>query len=1552
MWQFIGLLAIGVVYAALFAPARKIYNLLERQGAARRAILWLIVVSISFVPLSIVFATISDRMRESRLADVATDVEPIAAAVARGSLGPLEGNNPGTALVSLLAGAEIERAKNIQYRPLDLLTRGAERLSSEGNLPFFVIDREIRTGEMLRFPAAAPAIDQLAVAIPDQPDAETSEITITIVGPGASRRNLVVDSDVRGLHGWGQGSERVKVEIVQVQPKAVGASAIELRTNKSARIAGFCQVENGKGTALTSEEITRSGLPVRAPASVGERGLLLANGGAYVDFEFSEPVDADRLWFIYTSTDSRALDYHWYGEDIIEFRLEYADGRVADVRTLRHGEEIHSGNLDRSRHADDLTSSVAFTWDRDGASWHADQLKVEFDGIRRIKKIRIRNISGIYGYSVELLGITAGMLLEQKGPDRELPANLNIFGQKMQLRQPLRNALDNFEFAFADRRGMVRAARGKHALQLSGASIDEPDLADVNSGRVVPARCGTLAGLDGDLTLLPVRDRDTVVGSLIIFSPEDDRAFRRGKFIFIPLLFFLFISPMLATAFAESLSRGESVRRKIAVALALGALVPAGALLLILPGSFERARFDTSARRLDAELRLMRERFMRDRENALSMAGQFFKSLREHPRVAPNFVAPARPDLESQLRREISLARTATFGERASFVRLEIKIPGGGTNSWKTIDDFDPPYSLDNVDVQGADYYKIQDSLFLVSVDRWSHDNILARLILGLRVQPTAEAGGRVRLFDLTGAPLDHQEYPAGITREIVANLAENSVRGNRSVVHNADPAAILGVFRDLDTNPAFAYAIFESGGSGQVVLFGIPVSLTLLLGSVAMFAALATLSIARILTERLARPLESLASATENVRGGNVIMPLDMDMNDEVGEIAERFHSLSADLVRRIEHLNELHKGMLTFAGRLNRADVAREASRFAANATNASTAVIMIPDPRGSGWRAYGSNGREKPAHASPLLQQLVAADHWLLFQNDGPEALGFLAGARELLDGSYAMIWAGPIRLGLRSEGFLILAFQRLADLGQRESARVAAGAIAIALENARAYGLAIEDSATQALVPHFFEMKLNESLDRARALGKRVWITRFALPESGHHDWTERIIITVAGRLRRFLERRTGALIGRMGPCELILALEDPGEDVRERIASVFHKTAARMCAKADLPGADLGHVLFPDQGPGLTSLLRSVRKEVAPTPASSTIFALAGAVEIRSEGMLDVLQRAARLLNIDIPILIYGEPDVGKEFLARQMHRMGPRPEAPFVVCPLGQLVPALAEAELFGVQAGAFSGADKTRPGIFEQANGGSLVLSELQECSADVQAKVLRAIQEKVIRRLGSNQSIPLNIRWFATSSIDLSEAVRKGNFRADLYYRIGGALLHIPPVRERRDDIINLCARFLELESPGQPRALSPQAAERLLNHTWPGNLTELRSALMRALVVVGDRTTISADDLEITKLQTLRRVSDLEDEDLKPATVLRSARPNLDRRSADVWNERQSRLLAMLAKGDRITTTDYVRLMNVSNRTGLRDLVELVRKGRLRQEGRKRGTSFKVL
>ncbi|MBB3102591.1 sigma-54-dependent transcriptional regulator [Azomonas macrocytogenes] len=224
---------------------------------------------------------------------------------------------------------------------------------------------------------------------------------------------------------------------------------------------------------------------------------------------------------------------------------------------------------------------------------------------------------------------------------------------------------------------------------------------------------------------------------------------------------------------------------------------------------------------------------------------------------------------------------------------------------------------------------------------------------------------------------------------------------------------------------------------------------------------------------------------------------------------------------------------------------------------------------------------------------------------------------------------------------------------------------------------------------------------------------------------------------------------------------------------------------------------------------------------------------------QSPGMQRLREQIAALATLQADVLILGETGSGKEVVARALHDLSSRSHGPFVAINAGALAESVVESELFGHEPGAFTGAQKRRIGKFEFANGGTLFLDEIESMSMDVQVKLLRLLQERVVERLGGNQLIPLDIRVIAATKEDLRQAADRGRFRADLYYRLNVAPLRIPPLRERQEDVLPLFQHFAETAATrhGLPiRTLTPAQRAPLLQHSWPGNVRELQNTAER--------------------------------------------------------------------------------------------------------------------
>src|SRR5437016_5492432 len=235
-------------------------------------------------------------------------------------------------------------------------------------------------------------------------------------------------------------------------------------------------------------------------------------------------------------------------------------------------------------------------------------------------------------------------------------------------------------------------------------------------------------------------------------------------------------------------------------------------------------------------------------------------------------------------------------------------------------------------------------------------------------------------------------------------------------------------------------------------------------------------------------------------------------------------------------------------------------------------------------------------------------------------------------------------------------------------------------------------------------------------------------------------------------------------------------------------------------------------------------------------------------------MVHIYKKVAKTARIEAPVLIIGESGSGKELVARALHENSTRSRAPFMVINCGALPETLLESELYGHERGSFTGATGSRKGLLEGATGGTVFLDEISETSLSFQVKLLRVIQEREIRRVGSNETIQVDVRLTAATNRDLREMVRAGQFREDLFHRLNVFTIGLPPLRERKQDIPLLASYFIKLfgEKNGKKVRLAADALDAMKAYPWPGNVRELKNMLERAMTF-NDTGVIQLEELE---------------------------------------------------------------------------------------------------
>jgi DNA-binding NtrC family response regulator len=355
---------------------------------------------------------------------------------------------------------------------------------------------------------------------------------------------------------------------------------------------------------------------------------------------------------------------------------------------------------------------------------------------------------------------------------------------------------------------------------------------------------------------------------------------------------------------------------------------------------------------------------------------------------------------------------------------------------------------------------------------------------------------------------------------------------------------------------------------------------------------------------------------------------------------------------------------------------------------------------------------------------------------------------------------------------------------------------------------------------------FVNRVEDECGRAMRAGSQFSVLRLRAPGPAAATADEKL----AGVIQ------PGDVLGKYGPGEYEVLLVDCSGALAEARA---RRLAASISSGQKL--AELGLASFPTDGRTTAILLEEANAALRGTrPPGDTAAPL-----LSGDGVMDQLRRILleRIAPSPINVVFLGETGVGKGVLAAELHRLSPRATGPFVALNCAELAESLLEAELFGYERGAYTGAVTAKPGLIDSANGGTLFLDEVGEMPLSIQVKLLRVLEERQVRRLGSVKSHPVDIRIVSATNVDLQSAVEAGSFRRDLYFRLDGISLTVPPLRERPGELEGLVRLFLEQAATQAGRAvpeLTPEAWAALRRYSWPGNVRELRNAIERATVL----------------------------------------------------------------------------------------------------------------
>ncbi len=323
--------------------------------------------------------------------------------------------------------------------------------------------------------------------------------------------------------------------------------------------------------------------------------------------------------------------------------------------------------------------------------------------------------------------------------------------------------------------------------------------------------------------------------------------------------------------------------------------------------------------------------------------------------------------------------------------------------------------------------------------------------------------------------------------------------------------------------------------------------------------------------------------------------------------------------------------------------------------------------------------------------------------------------------------------------------------------------------------------------------------------------------------------------------------------------------------------------------------------------------REIRRE--PSIENNPMALVPGPPELLpsfSPAMIELQHQIECVASVDVPVLLLGESGVGKEFAARRLHALSPRANRAFLKINCAALPSELLESELFGYEPGAFTGAVRPKPGLFELCDHGTILLDEIGEMPFSLQAKLLHVLQDKQFSRLGGRRLLTVDVRVIAATNIDIEKALEQKAFRTDLYYRLNTITLHVPALRERRQDIplfVNYFLKLLAVELGCLPRPLSKRTFEACMQHSWPGNVRELKSFICRHLILQDDEALVS--ELSAGSQRPLDERADGKTSGLKS-------------RIASMRADTERQMIEECLKESRWNRTETARALHISTKT----------------------------
>jgi len=1343
---------------------------------------------------------------------------------------------------------------------------------------------------------------------------------------------------------------------------------------------------------------SRTGVPIRVVHDAPRSATIVPEKGNERGTVIPVNASADRIWFVYSATNTYplapgaakfdtigAITVTTRGEKVAQHEIPLVVGEnVDDRRALVDG-----------RHAPGLKSRVAEAWtDADGTLVHQDILEYAPAHPGEVTEITIRDTGG--ASTIRLSAVTLGSV----NPGR-------------------RKALaDLATIAPLDAGRAALATEARSSLRDLEISVVKENLLAESAGPGPSIRWGEQRNKQKTLTAFLPADPDRAPATFLEVtdrspgSSPSEAPFTAGKVVLLAILL-----PLGLVLVTDFLDRSPRLRVKLVATFAIVSVLPLVVFFFALSRTVGKHVEESLASKLEshrsdaqATLDLLRKRAQSDAETLL-------RDVRIAELLA-GAAESARPAIETRL---TELRRERLADQPSAYVVLR--------------DHLKPPDRQRFAETVYHSEAPATGYVGLVAATAVRRSDVVAAggtlLVLGFA---SSEGRASNRHQDLVVAvPLD-DECLRGLERAMKgAELSILAPRGETlATTLSPPPAATPDRIRDdgdairrslaSGTPPPrvvehpggqflAAYDRIRDADGRTVAAMSVAVPRTdlsalqdqlrrwfAILGSVVF---LLVIVVGSLMTAKITVPVERLERVTAEIASGNLQCEVPEGGADEVGSLTRAFNAMTADLRRRIQQLHELNRGIQALNETLDPSAIVEAAADALQRASGADGVVLVRRDPSRESLQVLGGIDRgtairpfslpNAPGLVSETLQGAQAFVASSLKRSDRYRKAD--PDEQRLLR-PYAAALGLPLVAGGETRGGALLLYRNDEigqETGSREFLNTLASQVTIALENARLYQLAVRDPVSGLHVHSYFAGRLKEEIDRGQRSKSPISVIRLDVDGFRLHleavgpDPASETLRDIARTIRSTLRRMYVA--ARTGDASFEILLPETEKREALRVADRLRRQVEARLRSDESPGPaapplDVVTAVasFPEDASSVEFLLDAVaraleksRAAARPSPASPHAAHGAGAsrapadLRWKSEKSLAMLETANRYARSSVTVLIQGETGVGKEVLAEYVHTSSPRRDRPLVKVNATAIPETLLESELFGHEKGAFTGADQRKFGRFEQADGGTLFLDEIGDLSPSIQVKLLRVLQDRTFERLGSTVPITVDVRIIAATNRNLVRAIQAGTFREDLYYRLNVAPITVPPLRERKEEIPALVDSFITRWNAGNPTpilGIAPEALDLLFHHSWPGNVRELKNCVERAMAIATG-SVIRPDEIQIGAgadsaapiprpfAPAVSRPAEgggPTAPDQPPSAGTGTDAPGF-RDALNDLNPRQRELIQLLESRPGITTAEYVDLVRVSERTGLRDLADLVQRRILRRFGRTRGAIYRL-